>query len=178
MHTLSFTDAFFDGILRTPFGQQILTIILILLCLFINSFCLVYIWTFCSCYGLTTLLTFDSAIFLLHRFMGPLWIFNKLFWICGYIWWILQLMATYPYISAALIVILFLSSIIIPIIRWWSRRTTKQKIASIEVCVLSLSERLRRIEEKQEEMLNILRDISQRTQAGPSNQDALGNISD
>ena len=85
---------------------------------------------------------------------------------------LLKVMVLHPYISSALIVYLFLSGIIIPIVRWTTRRATAHKIQHIELCVTDISgrfdtavtdlkQRLQRVEENQKELLAILKTMQQ-----------------
>ena len=113
----------------------------------------------------------DCVVFLLHRYLGPQWIYFKLFWIGGYVLRILEVMARHPYLSAMITVILFALTIIVSIVRWWVRRTmkhqidqiekcvvhTKQNVDRVKVCVEDMSKRIRVMEEKHDEILKILK---------------------
>ena len=88
--------------------------------------------------------------------MGPKWIFLQLIWAGGHVYSVLRLMMAHPYITSVAIVVIFLASIIIPIVRWTTMRTSKQRIEKIERNVHSLIGMIERIEHRQEEMLQIL----------------------
>ena len=118
--------------------------------------CIVFIYIFWNYFTLFFLMAFLCFVCLVHHFMGPKWIFLQLIWAGGYVYSILRLMMAHPYITSVAIVVLFLASIIIPIVRWTTMRTSKQRIEKIERNVHSLIGMIERIEHRQEEMLQIL----------------------
>ena len=69
-------------------------------------------------------------------------------------------MVAHPYITSTVIVVTFLASIVIPIVRWLTRKRPEQRIEEIERCLGCLLEKIQKIESRQEEMLSILRDMN------------------
>ena len=119
--------------------------------------CIVFIYIFWNYFTLFFLMAFICFVCLVHHFMGPKWIFLQLIWAGGYVYSILRLMWEHPYITSVAMVVVFLASIIIPIVRWTTMRTSEQRIKTIERNVHSLIEMVENIEHRQEEMLQILR---------------------
>ena len=143
---LSFTPL---GTVLHSLSIKAMTVALIILCIvFIYIF-----WNYFTCFFLIAFICFVGLV---HHFMGPKWIFLQLIWAGGYVYSILRLMMAHPYITSVAIVVLFLASIIIPIVRWTTMRTSKQRIEKIERNVHSLIGMIERIEHRQEEMLQIL----------------------
>jgi hypothetical protein len=57
------------------------------------------------------------------------------------------------------IVILFVFSLVLPIVRYYLRRTERKRTEEMFYNVADLCIRMERIEDRQEEMLEILRDL-------------------
>lgn len=128
-------------------GQTAMTISIVLICLLLTYPMLYY----CS---LLFIIAFYASVFLLHQMFGPRWIFDYLFCLAGYVWIILKLFMRHYYISAVLVVVVFVYSILIPMIRWCTQRSRRQQF---EMTVLDLSRRMNVLENNQNEMLKILR---------------------
>ena len=118
--------------------------------------CIVFIYIFWNYFTFFFLAAFICFVCLVHHFMGPKWIFSQLIWAGGNVYSILRLMMAHPYITSVAIVVLFLASIIIPIVRWTTMRTSEQRIEKIERNIHSLIDMIVKIEHRQEEMLQIL----------------------
>jgi len=142
-----------SGTVFYSLGRKALTIFLLLLCILFS-------YIFFKFFSLLFILAFNCAMFLTHHFMGPEWIFSQLIWAGGYMVRIFHLMVAYPYITSAVIVITFFASIVIPIVRWTTRRNPEQRIEEIESSLGILLEKIQRIESRQEEMLSILREMN------------------
>lgn len=142
-----------SGTVFYSLGRKALTIFLLLLCVLFS-------YIFFKFFSLLFILAFNCAMFLTHHFMGPEWIFSQLIWAGGYMVRIFHLMVVHPYITSAVIVITFFASIVIPIVRWTTRRNPEQRIEEIESSLGILLEKIQRIESRQEEMLSILREMN------------------
>ena len=111
-----------------------------------------------------------SSVALLHKYMGPDWIFRKLVWIGGYFFQVGHLMVSHPYVTCFVIVLLFATTIvngcIVPVVSWIVRRkqrSPRQKLDSIEKCVLELKEKIEGMEKRQKEILKILQTTTKMT---------------
>lgn len=82
--------------------------------------------------------------------------------------WLVWL-ARHPYLSACLLVVMFLGSIFYPVYRWWCKRTIEKRLDMIEAGVVEMKRKLQAMEKNQDEMLKILREIRQTETDGPSN---------
>ncbi len=60
-------------------------------------------------------------------------------------------------LSAVVLVILFLYFAIFPLVRYCTERGPRQRMEDLEKIVLDISQRLGKMEKRQEEILNILR---------------------
>ena len=135
-------------------ANKIMAVGLIIICLILN-----YIfWQFY--FSILFILAFDGAILLMYKIWGPAWVYSKFWYMIHYVGYLLSFVWTHPYISSFVIVVLFILSVILPIVRCLTYRSRAQQVDTIEETILSLSVRLRRMEEKQEQILQLLKDMS------------------
>ena len=135
---------------------NVLTVIIIALCLILNYVSLSLRLTNCF-----FVLSFDALVFLLHSVFGPQWIFKKIFWIGENLYTIAVLVWNHYYIASGGIVVVFVLSIARPLIeRYFRRRRSRKKqkqIDLIEDYVYDVRERMVILERNQEEILKLLR---------------------
>ena len=130
--------------------------------------CLIFTQLFYSVWTkIWSILVLLSAVALLHKVMGPGWIFSQLMWMSGYLFQVGNLMVSHPYLTCSVIVLLFAATVIngciVPIVRWAVRRTQRspqQKLDSIELCVLALKKKMEEMELRQKEMLKLLNSVA------------------
>ena len=146
-------------------GRTAKTLIIFALTLVV---CLIFTQLFYSVWNkIWAILVLLSTVALLHRLMGPDWMFRKLMGMSELLFRVGSLMVSHPYLTCLVIVVLFAATIIngciIPVVRWTVRRTQKspqQKLDSIETCVLALKKKMEEMERRQKEMLKLLRSVA------------------
>lgn len=127
---------------------------LIIICLILN-------YIFWRLYfSILFILAFDGAILLMFKLWGPLWVYSKFWYAIHHSLNFLYFLWTYPYITAFMIVVLFVLSVVLPIVRYSTRRSTAQTVDTIEGTILSISRRLRAMEEREEQIFKLLKDMN------------------
>ncbi len=133
-----------------------MTITLIILCLFLS-------YMFFFRVSIFVILGGNASVYIFHQLLGPKWIFDTLYSFLSNFTWLLQLMYYHPYISAVFLVLLFVYFAIFPLVRWCTERGPQERMVDLEDVVSDISERMSRVEERQEEMLSILRRLDKQT---------------
>ena len=104
--------------------------------------------------ALIWMLTLDSAVLLAYKLLGPAWVYRAFWKAVGYVWYTHSFIWTYPYRSAGIICGLVVLSMAYSIYQCISRRQRREWLRDQNTLI---NERLRRIEEKQDEILRLLR---------------------
>ena len=145
--SIIYTGTFLNSLAEIP-----MTIAIILLCFLLTYMVFLRFSVLFS-------LAFNCSIFLCHKLFGPRWIFDKLFWIGGVSFPILKFMARHYYITSVTIILIFVYTLVAPILRWSARRTARERRDIVFANIADLHERMGEIEERQQEILRILRDL-------------------
>ena len=153
-----FFSPFFVDTLLGKFSQtvanKIMAIGLIIICLILD-------YIFWQLYfSILFILAFDGTILLMFKIWGPVWVYSRFWYMIRYVGYLLSFVWTHPYISSFVIVVLFILSVVLPIVRYSTQRSRAQKVDTIEETILSLSVRLRRMEERQEQILQLLKHMN------------------
>lgn len=119
--------------------------------------CVLFSYIFIFRVSIFVILGVNASVYLIHHLMGPKWIFDYLFLGSSNITWLLTFIYTWPVLSAVVLVILFLYFAIFPLVRYCTERGPRQRMEDLEKIVLDISQRLGKMEKRQEEILNILR---------------------
>ena len=123
--------------------------------------CLILDYIFWQLYfSILFILAFDGTILLMFKIWGPVWVYSRFWYMIRYVGYLLSFVWTHPYISSFVIVVLFILSVVLPIVRYSTQRSRAQKVDTIEETILSLSVRLRRMEERQEQILQLLKHMN------------------
>ena len=149
----SFVDTLLGKFSQTV-ANKIMAIGLIIICLILD-------YIFWQLYfSILFILAFDGTILLMFKIWGPVWVYSRFWYMIRYVGYLLSFVWTHPYISSFVIVVLFILSVVLPIVRYSTQRSRAQKVDTIEETILSLSVRLRRMEERQEEILQLLKHMN------------------
>ena len=153
-----FFSPFFADTLLGKFSQtvanKIMAIGLIIICLILD-------YIFWQLYfSILFILAFDGTTLLMFKIWGPVWVYSRFWYMIRYVGYLLSFVWTHPYISSFVIVVLFILSVVLPIVRYSTQRSRAQKVDTIEETILSLSVRLRRMEERQEQILQLLKHMN------------------
>ena len=128
--------------------HRLLILGLIILCLIISY--IIWATSFSVCNALIWILLFNSSVLLIYKLMGPKWVYYIFGTVVWYTWDILSYIWTYPYISAGVIFVLFVGSIV------WSvfGRLERARRESMQTDMIrNINDRLRKMEEKQNKIL-------------------------
>ena len=132
--------------------HKILAIGLIIFCLAVSY--IIWQFSYGICTSIPLILGFISSVLLMYNILGPEWVYRMIWKVLGYTWYILSFMWTYPFTSAVLIVALFIFSFY----RHYFERYERAQRREREMRMLEdIDRRLRRMEERQEEILTLLR---------------------
>ena len=125
--------------------------------------CLVFNYIFWQLYfSILFILAFDSAVFLASMLWKPIWVYSKFWYLMQYMWGLLAFVWNHPYISTFVIMVLFVLSIVWPIVKCWARRKRERQQITIEQTVLQLSWRLIDMEKRQKEQNEVLQRMENR----------------
>lgn len=127
-------------------GTTALSMTLVLLCTLLSYIFLRY-------FSLLFVLAFNCGVFLLHHFYGPEWLFGKLEWACEWLYWVLMLTIAHPYISAAIIVVLFLGNFLVQLYEREEQRSRKRQMDRIDSNVVDLKDAILALERRLERRL-------------------------
>ena len=139
-------------------GEQAMSVTLFLLCLLLMYVVLQF--RLCS---FLSILAFNATVFLLHHFSGPVTMFQYLYYFGSCFFVALSWMAAYPYVTSSVLACYLLWKISSPLralILWSTHRGTVPPIEEVRRTVLALSQRLMEIEQRQIEMLELVRRLS------------------
>ena len=159
--TLFFADTLLGKFSQTV-ANKIMAIGLIIICLILD-----YIfWKFY--FSILFILAFDGTILLMFKIWGPVWVYSRFWYMIRYVGYLLSFVWTHPYISSFVIVVLFILGItifivrcfIMPIRSWLAHRRRERQLTTIEQTVQDNSMRLSRVEERQEKILKLLKEIN------------------
>lgn len=125
---------------------------LFLLCI-IFSYLLSYIF---SCFNI---IAFNSAILILHRFMGPEWIYHYSYVFLMYFYEVLFFMVTHYYLTSVVVILICLRSLIICIMRLFSTNSSQSQLDYIREDVVDLSQKVDDLESKIDDVLATLERI-------------------
>ena len=121
---------------------------IILLCLLLSYIFLYFL-------SIRYVLVFCSVIFLLHRFMGPKWILNFFYELCGYFYVVLLFMVTHYYFSSVLIIVVCTWSFVHGIVSLcYSQRNLQMD--DIREELIELNSKVDNLESKINEALTLL----------------------
>lgn len=122
--------------------------------------CIILSYIFWRFFSLLFIFAFNCSIFLCHHFFGPKWVFDQFFWITGYAFSFLNLMAQHYFITSGVIVFMFLYSVVIsPYLHWRARREERHRSEQMSVRIAELCLQVGEIEARQIEMLKILKEL-------------------
>ena len=127
------------------------------LCLLIN-----YIVWSCSYSVVSAILwivTFDSAILLAYKFLGPIWVYWAFWKVVEYTWYTGYLIWTYPYYSASVICGLFVFGTLYSIYTWRNAVVKRLRQERQERTIMNIDERLKRMEEQQNRIVEQNKEI-------------------
>ena len=128
-------------------AHTIMAIGLIIICLILDYI----LWKLY--FSILIILAFDGLIFFLVTIWGLAWVYSMFWFVIHGVWYLLSFGWTHPYVLLFLIVVLLVLSIVLAILRCLQRRRRAQQIHNTEQTVLSISERLCAMEEKQDDIL-------------------------
>ena len=122
--------------------------------------CLLFSYIFWHLYlGILFILAFNCTMLILYKVLGPELVY-WLFWKgVVYVRYCLSYVISHPYISAAVIVVIFSWSIYWTLKRWYIEYSRVEREERMETAIVSINTRLQKIEEQQEEMLHLLRKL-------------------
>ena len=122
--------------------------------------CLLFSYIFWQLYlGILFILAFNCSVLILYKVLGSELV-HQLFWKGGeYAKYFLSYVFSHPYISAAVIVVIFGGSIYWTLKRWHIEYSRVEREERMETAIVSINTRLQKIEEQQEEMLHLLRKL-------------------
>ena len=152
----AFTSYFADSLyqrLQKALWYRFFIIVLIILCLLFS-------YIFWHLYlGILFILAFNCSVVILYKVLGADLLY-WLFWKGGvYVTYCLSYVVNHPYISAAVIVLIFSASIYWTLKRWYIEYSRVEREERMETAIVSINARLQKIEEQQEEMLHLLRKL-------------------
>lgn len=135
--------------------HRLLALGLIILCLILDYI----IWNLSTSIiiGIMWILTFDSAILLAYKLLGPFWVYWAFWRVVGYTWYTLSFIWTYPYTSACIICGLFIFSVGY-FIKEKIRRRRRREWLTDQITIIN--DRLRRLEEQQNEILKTVKETA------------------
>ena len=176
----------FIGTLLDEFLQEVANTImavgLIIICIVLN--CIFWQLNFRTLFTLA----FDGTIYLMYMMWGPAWVYSMFWRLICYVWYLVSLLWTYTsfYLLLAVIIVSYvlslivlplLSLIVLPIRSYRARRTRRQQLHTIEQTVLSLSERLSRMEEREADRVQRIHVTIEETAARAEEEMLLRRIS-
>ena len=168
----------FIGTLLDEFLQEVANTImavgLIIICIVLN--CIFWQLNF----RILFTLAFDGTIYLMYMRWGPAWVYSMFWQLICYVWYLVSLLWTYTsfYLLLAVIIVFYvLSLIVLPIRSYRARRTRRQQLHTIEQTVLSLSERLSRMEEREADRVQRIHVTVEETAARAEEEMLLRRIS-
>ena len=101
------------------------------------------------------ILALNGTVLLMYKVMGPLWVYSMIWWISGWILYMMYFIWAHPYISACVIVGMFVVGIVRWVMRFFAAQNRAEEEENFKTTILNLNARLRRMEERQEEILNL-----------------------
>ena len=102
-------------------------------------------------------------MFLLHQVVGPIVLYEWIFWAGGYLLQIAYFMAKHYYVTSILTVVLFGYSTVMFIIRWSTQKSERQLREELLACVLQQSVKID----------DLQRDLDERIQALVNGQEEI-----
>lgn len=136
--------------------NRLLALGLIILCLGLSY--IVWNCSYSAFTAISFILTFNSSVILAYKLLGALWVYWFFWKAIGYVLYAVSFIWSYPYISAGLICLLFVFTTLYSIYQW--RRGVKRREWN-ENMIKSISKRLEKMEERQEEIFRQNEEIKQ-----------------
>ena len=138
-------------------------------------FSLLLSYIFLRFFSLLFVLAFLSMMFLLHQVIGPIVLYEWIFWAGGYLLQIAYFVAKHYYITSILIVVVFVYSTVMVVIRWSTQKSDRQLREELLACVLQqsvkidelqkdLDKRIKALVEGQEEIKRMLHQLKEALQ--------------
>eukprot|EP00731_Ephydatia_muelleri_P026208 Em0018g308a len=136
-----------------PLGKFVRAVGTTALSMTLALLCVLFSYIFLRYFSLLFVLAFNCGVFLLHHFYGPEWLFVQLEWVCRWIYWVLMLAIAHPYISAALILLLFLGNFLMQLYEWEEQRSRKRQIDRIDSNLVDVKDAILDMERRLERRL-------------------------
>lgn len=129
-------------------GITAMNIGLFVLCLFLS-------YVFSYFLSLFTILAFNCAILLIHRLMGPHWIFQIFYALLEYFYVVIFFMVQHYYFTSFLISVIFVWSLVSSILRIFNRNESSQ-VRHLREEVIELISKVDSVESKLDEIVQTL----------------------
>ena len=120
--------------------------------------CLLFSYIFLNFFSIHFILFFLSGMFLLHQLLGPILLFEWIFYFVQHIAAFASFLARHYYVTAALVVLTFGYSLVRVVIRWTLEQSERQQREQMLACLLDQTVRIRQLEAMLENRIQTLED--------------------
>lgn len=101
-------------------------------------------------------MAFNSLVLLLHRLMGPLWIYESFYVLCSYFYVLSLFIVTHYYISSFLVAVVCIWSFVHSIMRICYSERNSWQMNDIREELMELNGKVDNLETKMDELLALL----------------------